>query len=114
RGSAAGSLVAFLIGITDFDPLPYNLIFERFLNPERINWPDVDLDIADVRRGELIEYVTEKYGADKVAQIITFGTIAAKNSIRDVGRVLGIPYADVDAISKLVPLGSNLEEALEN
>lgn len=114
RGSAAGSLVAYLTGITDIDPLPYNLIFERFLNPERINWPDVDLDIADVRRAELIEYVTGKYGADRVAQIITFGTIAAKNSIRDVGRVLGIPYAEVDAISKLVPLGSNLAESLEN
>lgn len=114
RGSAAGSLVAYLTGITDFDPLPYNLIFERFLNPERVNWPDVDLDIADVRRGELIEYVTNKYGADKVAQIITFGTIAAKNSIRDVGRVMGIPYAEVDAISKLIPLGSSLDEAMEN
>ncbi len=113
RGSAAGSLVAYLIGVTDIDPLPYNLIFERFLNPERISWPDVDLDIADVRRAELIEYVTKKYGAEKVAQIITFGTIAAKNSIRDVGRVLGVSYAEVDELSKLIPLGKTLEESLE-
>ncbi len=113
RGSAAGSLVAYLVGITDIDPLPYNLIFERFLNQERIDWPDVDLDIADVRRGELIEYVTQKYGADKVAQIITFGTIAAKNSIRDVGRVLSMPYGDVDEVAKLIPFGLSLHEALE-
>jgi DNA polymerase-3 subunit alpha len=113
RGSAAGSLVAYLTGITNVDPMPYNLFFERFLNPERISWPDVDLDIADVRRGELIEYVTGKYGVDKVAQIITFGTIAAKNSIRDVGRVLGMPYSEVDAISKLISLGQTLQEALD-
>ncbi|MFA6082506.1 MAG: DNA polymerase III subunit alpha [Patescibacteria group bacterium] len=113
RGSAAGSLVSYLINITDIDPLKYGLIFERFLNQERIDWPDVDLDIADTRRGELIAYVTEKYGADKVAQIITFGTIAAKNSIRDVGRVLGMPYGEVDAVSKLIPLGSTLDIALE-
>lgn len=114
RGSAAGSLVAYLIGITDVDPMPYQLIFERFLNPERISWPDVDLDIADVRRGELIEYVAQKYGPEKVAQIITFGTIAAKNSIRDVGRVLGMPYSDVDIISKLVPMGMTLVESLDS
>lgn len=113
RGSAAGSLVAYLTGITNVDPMPYNLFFERFLNPERISWPDVDLDIADVRRGELIEYVTNKYGADKVAQIITFGTIAAKNSIRDVGRVLGMQYSEVDAISKQISLGQSLQEALD-
>ncbi len=112
RGSAAGSLVCYLIGITDINPLTYNLIFERFLNPWRVDWPDVDLDIADVRRPELIAYVTEKYGADKVAQIITFGTIAAKNSIRDVGRVLSMPYGEVDAISKLIPLGMSLQESL--
>lgn len=113
RGSAAGSLVAYLVDITDIDPLPYNLLFERFLNPERISWPDVDLDIADIRRGELIDYVITKYGGDKVAQIITFGTIAAKNSIRDVGRVLGMAYADVDEVSKLIPFGKTLSESLE-
>lgn len=112
RGSAAGSLVAYLVSITNVDPMPYGLFFERFLNPERISWPDVDLDIADVRRGELIEYVTEKYGADKVAQIITFGTIASKNAVRDVGRVLGMPYASVDEISKLIPLGMTLTDSL--
>ncbi len=114
RGSAAGSLVCFLANITDIDPLKYNLIFERFLNPERISWPDVDLDIADERRGELINYVAEKYGTEKVAQIITFGTIAAKNSIRDVGRVLGIPYNEVDSISKMIPFGMSLNEAIES
>ncbi|MFA6492832.1 MAG: DNA polymerase III subunit alpha [Patescibacteria group bacterium] len=113
RGSAAGSIVSFLTDITDIEPLRYGLLFERFLNPERISWPDVDLDISDRRREDLIAYVTEKYGADKVAQIITFGTIAAKNGIRDTGRVLSMGYADVDKIAKLIPAGLTLSESLE-
>jgi DNA polymerase-3 subunit alpha len=103
RGSAAGSLVAYVLGITEVDPIPYNLIFERFLNPERISMPDIDIDFCGEGRDEVIRYVTEKYGADKVAQIGTFGTMSAKAVVRDVGRVLGIPYADVDKISKLIP-----------
>jgi len=114
RGSAAGSLVAYLLGITNIDPLKYGLLFERFLNEERISWPDVDLDIADSRRAELIDYITKKYGQNNVAQIITFGTIAARNGIRDTGRVLGMPYSDVDEIAKLIPFGATLKEALEN
>lgn len=113
RGSAAGSIVSHLVGITDVEPLQYGLLFERFLNPERISWPDVDLDIADRRREELIRYVTDKYGADKVAQIITFGTIAARNGIRDTGRVLGMSYSDMDEIAKLIPMGLTLNESLE-
>ncbi|MCL5407358.1 MAG: DNA polymerase III subunit alpha [Patescibacteria group bacterium] len=113
RGSAAGSIVSYLTGITDVEPLQYGLLFERFLNPERISWPDVDLDISDRRREELIRYVTEKYGADKVAQIITFGTIAARNGIRDTGRVLSMSYTDVDKIAKLIPMGLTLNESLE-
>lgn len=112
RGSAAGSIVSYLTGITDVEPLKYGLLFERFLNPERISWPDVDLDISDHRRAELIAYVTEKYGADRVAQIITFGTIAARNGIRDTGRVLEMSYANVDRIAKLIPMGVTLAEAL--
>lgn len=103
RGSAAGSLVAYALGITDIDPIPYNLIFERFLNPERISMPDIDVDFCGERREEIIKYVTEKYGADKVAQIGTFGTMSAKAVVKDVGRVLGVPYADVDRITKLIP-----------
>lgn len=113
RGSAAGSLVSYLVGITNVDPLKYGLLFERFLNVERISWPDVDLDIADRRREELIRYVSEKYGEDRVAQVITFGTIAAKNGIRDTGRVLGMPYGEVDQIAKLIPFGMSLNEALK-
>lgn len=113
RGSAAGSIVSYLSGITDVEPLQYGLLFERFLNPERISWPDVDLDIADRRREELIRYVTEKYGAERVSQIITFGTIAARNGIRDTGRVLGMSYSDVDEIAKLIPMGLTLQESLE-
>ncbi len=103
RGSAAGSLVAYVLRITDIDPLQYDLLFERFLNPERVSLPDIDIDFCMRRRGEVIEYVSEKYGRENVAQIITFGTMAAQAVIRDVGRVLGIPYAEVDRIAKLVP-----------
>ena len=103
RGSAAGSIVAFALNITDLDPIKYDLLFERFLNPDRISMPDIDIDIQDTRRGEVIDYVTQKYGEDHVAQIITFGTMAARNAVRDTGRVLGMSYAEVDAIAKLVP-----------
>ena len=114
RGSAAGSLVGFLTGITDIDPLHYNLIFERFLNPERISMPDIDTDIMDARRDEVIDYVRIKYGADHVAQIITFGTMLARNAIRDIGRVLGFAYQECDYLAKLIPFGSTLKEALES
>lgn len=115
RGSAAGSLVAYCLGITNIDPLRYNLLFERFLNPERVNMPDIDIDFCFERRDEVIEYVRQKYGEDHVAQIITFGTMAARAAVRDVGRVLGWPVAEVDRIAKLVPteLGITLERALE-
>ncbi len=103
RGSAAGSLVAYALRITDIDPLQYNLLFERFLNPERVSLPDIDIDFCMRRRGEVIQYVSEKYGRDRVAQIITFGTLAAKAVVRDVGRVMGVPYAKVDRIAKLIP-----------
>jgi len=115
RGSAAGSLVSYCLGITDIDPLKYNLLFERFLNPERISMPDIDVDFCKDRRGEVISYVAEKYGADHVAQIITFGTMAAKAAIRDVGRALDIPYSEVDKIAKLIPntLNITIEETLK-
>ena len=103
RGSAAGSLVAYALRIADVDPLRYNLFFERFLNPERITMPDIDTDFCFERRDEVIEYVTQKYGADRVAQIVTFGTMAARAAVRDVGRVMGVPLADVDRIAKLIP-----------
>ncbi len=106
RGSAAGSLVAYSLGITDLDPLEHKLPFERFLNPDRPSPPDIDLDFADDRRDEVIAYVTEKYGQDKVAQIITFGTMEARQAIRDVGRALGMPYSQPDRISKLIPAGA--------
>src|SRR5882724_7354720 len=114
RGSAAGSLVSYALRITDVDPLQYNLLFERFLNPERVSMPDIDIDFCMRRRGELIDYVTQKYGRENVAQIITFGTMAAKAAIEDVGRAMDIPYADVDRLAKLVPttLGIELETAL--
>jgi DNA polymerase-3 subunit alpha len=105
RGSAAGSLVAYSLGITDVDPLEYDLLFERFLNPERISMPDIDIDFCMNRRGDVIEYVREKYGKENVAQIITFGTMAAKSVVRDVGRVMGHQYAFVDKISKMIPGG---------
>src|SRR5256712_3150026 len=115
RGSAAGSLVSYALRITDVDPLQYNLLFERFLNPERVSMPDIDIDCCMRRRGELIEYVTQKYGRANVAQIITFGTMAAKAAVKDVGRVMDIPYGEVDRLAKLIPatLGIELEEALE-
>src|SRR6202035_28036 len=112
RGSAAGSVVSYALRITDIDPLQYDLLFERFLNPERISMPDIDIDFCMRRRGEVIHYVGEKYGRDRVAQIITFGTLAAKAVIRDVGRVMGIPYAKVDRIAKLIPdMTKSLAEA---
>ncbi len=113
RGSAAGSIVSYILGITDIDPLKYDLLFERFLNPERISMPDIDLDFTDTRRDEVLAYVRQKYGEDRVAQIITFGTMAARAAIRDVGRALGIPYSFCDQIAKLIPVGANLEEALK-
>jgi DNA polymerase III subunit alpha len=116
RGSAAGSLVSYALRITDVDPLQYNLLFERFLNPERVSMPDIDIDFCMRRRGELIEYVTRKYGRENVAQIITFGTMAAKAAIKDVGRAMEIPYVEVDRLAKMVPatLGITLDQALED
>ena len=108
RGSGAGSLAAYCIGITGVDPIRYDLLFERFLNPERVSMPDFDIDFSDERRPEMIDYVVRKYGADHVAQIVTFGTMAARGSIRDVGRAMAIPYAQVDAIAKLVPAELNI------
>ncbi len=113
RGSAAGSLVSYVLGITNIDPLEYRLIFERFLNPERISMPDIDLDFADVRRDEVLKYVEEKYGKDHVSQIITFGTMAARAAIRDVGRVLGYSYSYCDQVAKLIPMFTTLDKALE-
>lgn len=112
RGSAAGSFVSYLMNITNLDPLQYNLLFERFLNPDRVSMPDIDLDFADDRRDEVIAYVREKYGNDHVAQIITFGTMAARAAVRDAGRALGFPYAFCDQVAKTVPLMSDFEEAL--
>ncbi|MDQ6799892.1 MAG: DNA polymerase III subunit alpha [Acidobacteriota bacterium] len=113
RGSSAGSLVAYAMRITDVDPLDYDLLFERFLNPERISMPDIDVDFCMNRRGEVIEYVRSKYGQDNVAQIITFGTMAARSVVRDVGRVLGLPYGLVDKVAKTIPSGpdTNLQTA---
>lgn len=115
RGSAAGSVVSYLLGITDINPLKYGLLFERFLNPERIGLPDIDIDFCYERRQEVIDYVTKKYGQENVAQIITFGTMQARAVVRDVGRVMGISYADVDRIAKLIPpeLDMTLKKALE-
>ncbi len=114
RGSAAGSLVSYLLGITNLDPIKYGLLFERFLNPERLGMPDIDIDFCFERRGEVIDYVTQKYGKDNVAQIITFGTMQARAAVRDVGRVMGVPYAQVDKIAKMIPgePGITLHEAL--
>lgn len=116
RGSAAGSLVAYSLGITNIDPLKYGLLFERFLNPDRVSMPDIDIDFCFERRGEVIDYVVQKYGADHVAQIITFGTMAARAAIRDVGRALSMPYGDVDKVAKLVPaeLNMTIEKALHD
>ena len=115
RGSGAGSIVAFFLGITDVDSLYHDLLFERFLNPERVSMPDIDMDFCYNRREEVIAYVTEKYGKERVCQIVTFGTLAARAAIRDVGRVLGMPYADVDAVAKAVPreLGITIAQALQ-
>lgn len=113
RGSAAGSIVAYLLGITNVDPLQYGLYFERFLNPERISMPDIDLDFADARRDEVLAYAEQKYGKDHVAQIITFGTMAARVSIRDVGRVLGKPYSFCDALAKMIPAHMTLSQSIE-
>jgi DNA polymerase-3 subunit alpha len=113
RGSAAGSLVAYCLRITEVDPLSYGLLFERFLNPERISLPDIDCDFCKDRRDEVIRYVEDNYGKENVAQIITFGTMKARAAVRDVGRVLEMPYADVDKIAKLIPpdLGMTIEKA---
>lgn len=115
RGSAAGSIVAYLLGITNLDPIRYQLLFERFLNPERITMPDIDIDFCYERRSEVLEYVVQKYGTDRVAQIITFGTLAARAAVRDVGRVMGIPYNEVDQVAKSIPreLGITLKKALK-
>ena len=115
RGSAAGSLVAYSLHITDIDPLQNELLFERFLNPERVSFPDIDIDFCMRRRGEVIDYVTDKYGRENVSQIITFGTMGAKAVIRDAARALDMPYAEADRIAKLIPntLNITLDEALK-
>lgn len=114
RGSAAGAIVSYVLKITDLNPLDYDLLFERFLNPDRVSAPDIDMDFADEKRGKVIEYVTNKYGADHVAQIITFGTMAARMAVRDVGRVLGVSYTEVDKIAKMIPEKMNLKESIES
>lgn len=113
RGSGAGSIVAYAMGITELDPLKYDLLFERFLNPDRISMPDFDMDFADDRRHEVIQYVVDKYGKDKVAQIITFGTMAARNAVRDTGRVMGMSYLEVDAVAKAIPMGAPLAVSIK-
>jgi len=113
RGSVGGSLVAYLLGITNVDPIKYNLLFERFINPSRVSPPDIDLDFTDLRRDEVINYVLKKYGQEKVAQIITFGTMAARAVVRDVGRALGYPYAFCDQIAKMIPMAFTLDQCLE-
>ena len=113
RGSAAGSLIAYLVGITNIDPLKYDLMFERFLNPDRISMPDIDLDFADARRDDVIKYVEKKYGRDKVSQVITFGTMAARAAIRDAGRVLDFDYNYCDKIAKMIPMFTSLKKAIE-
>ena len=114
RGSAAGSLVSYLLNITTVDPIKYNLIFERFLTPDRYSPPDIDLDFTDIRRNEVINYIAKKYGHDKVAQIITFGTMASRAVVRDVGRALGYSYSLCDQIAKMIPFGFTLDQALKN
>ena len=115
RGSAAGSIVSYSLGITSIDPIKYSLFFERFLNPERVSMPDIDIDFAPEGRQKVIDYVVEKYGADNVAQIVTFGTMKARLAVRDVGRALGLPYADVDRVAKLIPrdLNATIDSAIE-
>ncbi len=116
RGSAAGSIVSYCLEITDIDPIKYNLLFERFLNPERLTMPDIDIDFCFERRQEVIDYVVQKYGKDRVVQIVTFGTMAARAVIRDVGRALDLPYAQVDTVAKMIPteIGINIEKALNS
>ena len=114
RGSAVGSLVLYTLGVTDLDPLRYRLFFERFLNPERVSPPDVDLDFADQRRDEIIEYVRQRFGERSVAQIITFGRVKARMAIKDVGRVLGLSYSEVDRISKMIPMDASIEDAIRD
>ena len=115
RGSAAGSIVSYSLGITQLDPIRYQLLFERFLNPERVSMPDIDIDFCFERRQEVIDYVVRKYGKDRVVQIVTFGTMAARGVIRDVGRVLDFPYAQVDTIAKMIPneLNITIDKALK-
>jgi len=115
RGSAAGSLIAYVLGITDIDPLQFGLLFERFLNPDRVSPPDIDVDFCETRRGEVLEYVRQKYGERRVAQIITFGKLKAKSVVRDVGRVMGLPYRDADRIARMIPneLGITLDSAAD-
>lgn len=113
RGSAAGSMVSYILGITNIDPIKYDLLFERFLNPDRIQVPDIDIDFTDIRRDEVVAYVRQKYGEDRVAQIITFGTMAARAAIRDTGRALGMSYAFCDSLAKLIPFNKTLAETLE-
>ena len=115
RGSSAGALVAYTLQITNVDPMKYKLLFERFLNPERITMPDIDIDFSDERREEVIDYVVDKYGKEHVAQIITFGTMAARAAVRDVGRALNVPFGDVDRAAKLIPnhLGISIAGAME-
>ncbi len=116
RGSGAGSLAAYCIGITGIDPIKYNLLFERFLNPERVSMPDFDIDFCYVRRQEVIDYVIKKYGEDHVSQIVTFGTLKARAAVRDVGRALGASYAVCDSVAKLIPQSPNItiDSALES
>lgn len=113
RGSAAGSLVSYVLGITEIDPLKYDLYFERFLNPNRVQMPDIDIDFTDLRRDEVLDYVKQKYGEDRVAQIITFGTMAARAAVRDAGRALGMPYSLCDQIAKLIPFNFKFRDGLE-
>ncbi len=112
RGSAAGSMVAYVLGITDIDPLQFNLLFERFLNPDRVSPPDIDVDFCEARRGEVLEYVRQKYGERRVSQIITFGKLKAKSVVRDVGRVIGLSYGDADRIAKMIPNELNITLAV--
>lgn len=114
RGSAAGSVVSYILRITSVDPILHDIPFERFMNPERPSPPDIDIDIADERRNEVIDYVTQKYGEDKVAQVVTFNVMKARESVRDIGRVLGMPYSEPDQVAKLIPMGMNLNEALKS
>ena len=116
RGSAAGSIVSYCLEITNIDPMRYQLLFERFLNPERVSMPDIDVDFCFERRPEVIDYVMRKYGKDRVVQIVTFGTLAARGVIRDVGRVMDLPYAFVDNIAKMIPqeLNITIDKALKN